>query len=56
MKKRDQFEKNKTFSQKISLEYRKMAKKKHWKIINASGTKEEVHEEIMKLFAKKIGI
>ena len=55
-KKRDEFEKNKSFSQKISLAYRKMAKKKHWKIIDASGNKDDVHEEIMKLFAKKIGL
>ena len=54
--KRDQFEKNKQFSQKISLTYRKIAKKKKWKIINASRTKEEVHKEIMKLFTKKIGL
>ena len=54
--KRDQFEKNKQFSQKISLTYRKIAKKKRWKIINASRTKEEVHKEIMKLFTKKIGL
>ena len=55
-KKRDQFEKNKSFSQKISLEYKKMAKKKKWKVINALQSKEDVHKEIMKLFAKKIGI
>ena len=52
--KRDQFEKNKQFSQKISLMYRKMAKKKRWKIINASRSKEEIHKEIMKSFAKKL--
>ncbi len=33
-----------------------MAKKKKWKVINALQSKEDVHQEIMKLFAKKIGI
>ena len=54
--KRDQFEKNKDFSQKISSAYRTLAKKKHWKIIDASKTKNQVHNEVMKIFAKKLGI
>ena len=39
--KRDKFEKNKEFSTKISNLYRTVAKKKHWKIIDASMSKEE---------------
>jgi len=54
--KRDQFEKNWVFSKKISRAYRLLARKKHWKIINASGSKIQVHQEILKVFAKKIGI
>jgi len=54
--KRDVFEKNKLFSQKISKAYRKLAKKKHWKLIDASGSKQDVHNQIMKVFAKKLGI
>ena len=54
--KRDQFEKNYEFSKKISSAYRLLARKKHWKIINASGSKIQVHQEILKVFAKKIGI
>ena len=54
--KRDKFEKNKEFSINISKIYRSIAKKKHWKIIDASKTKQEVHEEILKIFTKKIGI
>ena len=54
--KRDQFEKNREFSKKISRAYRLLARKKHWKIINASGSKIQVHQEILKVFAKKIGI
>lgn len=53
--KRDKFEKNKEFSTKISNLYRTVAKKKHWKIIDATKSKEEVHEEILKTFSKKLG-
>jgi dTMP kinase len=53
---RDRFEKNKDFSQRISKTYRKMAKQKKWKIVNAQKSKHEVHEDIMKIFGKKIGI
>ncbi len=52
--KRDEFEKNQKFSQKISQAYRKLAKKKHWMIVDASRPKEIVHKDIMKIFAKKI--
>ena len=54
--KRDQFEKNKEFSKKISKAYKTLAKKKKWNIIDASKTKTEVHNEIMKIFTKKLGI
>ena len=53
---RDRFEKNKDFSNKISRTYRKMAVKKKWKIVDATKSKKEVHEDIMKIFGKKIGI
>jgi len=53
---RDKFEKNKEFLRKISTIYHITAKKKHWKIIDASKSKEEVHKEIMKVFLKKIGL
>ena len=51
---RDKFEKNKDFSQKISQIYRRLAKKHRWKMVNASGTKQEVHKEILKIIFKKI--
>ena len=54
--KRDKFEKNEEFSRKISKLYHITAKKKHWKIIDASKSKLEVHEEILKIFSKKLGI
>jgi len=54
--KRDKFEKNKEFLMRISKIYRETAKKKRWKIIDATQSKEIVHEEILKSFSKKIGI
>jgi dTMP kinase len=54
--KRDKFEKNEEFSRKISKLYRTIAKKKHWKIIDASKSKLEIHEEILKSFSKKLGL
>lgn len=54
--KRDKFEKNEEFLRKISKIYKTTAKKKHWKIIDATKSKQEVHEEIMKTFSKKIGL
>jgi dTMP kinase len=54
--KRDKFEKNEEFSRKISKLYRTIGKKKHWKIIDASKPKLEVHEEILKTFSKKLGL
>ncbi len=53
---RDKFEKNKQFSNKISQGYRKLAKKKGWKIVNASQSKGEVHKDVMKIVAKKMGL
>ena len=54
--KRDKFEKNEEFSRKISKIYRTTAKKKQWKIIDASKPKEEIHEEILRTFSKKLGL
>ncbi|QLH03622.1 dTMP kinase [Nitrosopumilus cobalaminigenes] len=53
---RDKFEKNEEFLRKISKIYRTTAKKKHWKIIDASKPKDEIHEEILKTFSKKLGL
>ncbi len=52
--KRDEFEKNQEFSKKISKAYRHLARKKHWKIVDASRPKEIVHQDIMRIFTKKI--
>ena len=53
---RDKFEKNEEFLRKISKIYRIIAKKKRWKIIDASKPKQEVHEEILKTFSTKVGL
>ena len=53
---RDKFERDEEFLQQISKIYRKVAKKKRWKIIDAAKPKDEVHEEILKAFSKKIGL
>ena len=50
---RDKFEKDIQFSQKISQLYKTTAKKKRWKIIDASKSKKQVHQEILKAFSKK---
>jgi len=48
--------KNEEFLRKISKIYRTIAKKKRWKIIDASKPKQEVHEEILKTFSTKVGL
>ena len=53
---RDKFEKNKQFSNKISQGYRKLAKKKKWRIVNASQSKADVHNDVMKIVTKKMGL
>jgi dTMP kinase len=53
---RDKFEKNEEFLKKISQIYRTIAKKKHWKIINASQSKQEVHKDVLNVFKNKLGL
>jgi dTMP kinase len=53
---RDKFEKNEKFLKKISKIYRTIAKNKHWKIINASQSKQEIHEDILSEFKNKLGL
>lgn len=51
---RDKFEKNAQFLKTISSTYRKLAKKYHWHIINASQPKKSVHNDIMRVLSKKL--
>jgi len=52
--KRDRFEKDRKFLEQISKTYRNLAKKLDWKLVDASRTKEEVHQSIMEVLSKKI--
>ena len=49
---RDKFERDKEFAYKIIHNYRILAKKYGWKIINAAENKEQVHKSIMKVVSK----
>jgi dTMP kinase len=51
---RDKFEKDTEFLKKISKTYKTLAKKLGWKIIDASKTKAQVHQEIMKVLSNKL--
>ena len=53
---RDKFEKDKQFYSKISQGYKRLAKKKRWRIVNASQSKTEVHDDVMRIVAKKMGL
>lgn len=54
--KRDKFEKNEEFLKKITRIYQTTAKKKRWNVVNASQPKDKVHQEILNIFSKKIGL
>lgn len=51
---RDKFEKDKEFAQKIIHTYRTLAKKFGWKIVNASQTQEQVHRAIKEITTRYI--
>lgn len=51
---RDKFEKNTVFLNKISKTYRQLAKKQGWQIVDASGTKNHIHQSIMRILSKKL--
>ena len=53
---RDKFEKDKQFYSKIAQGYKRLAKKKRWKIVNASQSKVDVHNDVMKIVTKKMGL
>jgi dTMP kinase len=45
----DSFEKNQKLLLEVNKNYRKLAKQFKWKIINGEKSKEQVHQEIMKI-------
>ncbi|MFY9301677.1 MAG: dTMP kinase [Candidatus Nitrosotenuis sp.] len=51
---RDKFEKDTEFLKKISKTYRVLARKLGWRVIDASKTKAQVHNEIMKVLSGKL--
>ncbi|MHB8601374.1 MAG: dTMP kinase [Nitrosotalea sp.] len=53
-KRRDKFEKDKTFALKIANTYRKLAKKYHWYTVNASQQKDQVHKQVRDIVSKHI--
>ena len=53
---RDKFEKDKQFYSKISQGYKRLAKKKRWRIVNASQSKTEVHDDVVRIVTKKMGL
>lgn len=53
---RDKFEKNEEFLRNISKIYKTVAKNEHWRIIDASKSKQEVHANILKAISQKIGL
>ena len=50
--KRDRFEKDRIFAQKITSTYRKLAKKFGWHVVNASQNKDHVHHSITQVVLK----
>ncbi|MEO9309185.1 MAG: dTMP kinase [Nitrososphaera sp.] len=51
---RDRFEKNTEFLKKISKTYKALAKKFGWKVIDASRTRDQVHQDIMNILSNKL--
>jgi dTMP kinase len=51
---RDKFEKDREFAQKIINNYRKLAKKFGWKMINASQTQDKVHNSIKEIVLRHL--
>ena len=51
---RDKFEENMEFAQKITQTYRKLAKQFDWHIVNASRHKQAVHQDIRQIISKHV--
>ncbi|MBI3640136.1 MAG: dTMP kinase [Thaumarchaeota archaeon] len=51
---RDKFEKNKEFAQKIIHTYRTLGKKFGWKMVNASQTQEQIHKAVKEITLRYI--
>lgn len=53
-KNRDKFEKDTEFLKKISHTYQSLSKKYRWHLVDASDTREAVHQSIMDIISKKL--
>ena len=51
---RDKFEENKKFAKKIISNYRALAKKFSWKIVNASQSQDKVHNSIKDIVFQRL--
>lgn len=51
---RDKFEENMEFAQKITDTYRKLAKQFGWNVVNASRHKQAVHQDIRQIISKHV--
>ncbi|NHI04276.1 hypothetical protein DYY67_1134 [Candidatus Nitrosotalea sp. TS] len=51
---RDKFEENVEFAQKIAETYRKLAKQFGWHIVNASRHKQAIHQDIRQIVLKHV--
>ena len=52
----DVFEKDKKLLEEVQKNYRKLAKKFKWNIINGEKNKEQIHQEIMKIVRKTLKV
>lgn len=50
---RDRFEGDGEFLRRVAAAYRRTARRKRWHIVDASGTKRRVHDDVMRAFARK---
>ena len=51
---RDKFESDDSFIRKVSRMYKTVAKRKHWKIIDAKMDRKKVHEQILSIVEEKM--
>src|SRR5919199_3901308 len=51
---RDSFEMNRILLSEVNKNYHKLARKFKWKIVNGEKTKEQVHDDIMKIIKKTL--
>ena len=51
---RDKFESDDSFIRKVSRMYKTVAKRKHWKIIDAKMDRKKVHEQILSIVEEEM--